>query len=97
MSIDARVVGIRESVAQGQVKLTLEDRPGGGPAGQPTLVVENAPYDWRSSALAELVGCDIWGGSGEIMLGDKALAIRDGYQGVMLVEGWEAVIVEHKK
>lgn len=96
MSIDARVVGIRESTAEHQVKLTLEGRPGVGLAGQSMLVIENAPRDWPESALKELIGCDIWGGSGMVMLGDKQLAKRDGYLSIILVDGWKDVISQYK-
>lgn len=94
MSIDARVAGIRKSEDQ-QVKLTLEDRPRGGPAGQPTLVILNVPNNWESSPLVDLVGCDIWGNASQIMLCNSVFATRDGYQGITLAEGWDKAIAEY--
>lgn len=97
MSIDARVVGLR-MVKDGKriVKLSLEDRPGGGPAGQSTLRITNRNRRPGSLVtLKQLIGCDIWGGSGEIMLGDNVLAKRHGYTAIELVDDWEEVIINH--
>lgn len=90
MSIDARVVGISES--SDGLRLVLEDRPGGGVAGQPVLVIANAPERWAQSRLVDLIGCDIWGCGSLILLGHSRLAKRDEYQRIVLVEGWEDVI-----
>lgn len=94
MSIDAVVVGIRKLKSEPFVKLTLEDRPGGGPAGQATLRVLNTPElkpGWAVH-LNRLIGKFLWGGSGEIMLGNSKIAIREGYTGIRLVEGWEDMV-----
>jgi len=94
MSIDARVVGLR--FAGGNLKITLEDRPGGGPAGQQTLVVLNQDElgeHWAIN-LSSLIGHDIWGSSGEVMLRDRKFAIREGYTGVRLVKDWKDVLLE---
>lgn len=78
MSIDARVetVIIHED---GRGELRLVDRParpGGHPgcSGQSSLVFERSPEE-----VTALNGCDIWGGSSSIMLGDREIAARLGY------------------
>ena len=99
MSIDARVVGLRKLKAEREVKLTLADRPGGGLAGQETLRILNTSKMKESRGwlltLRKLIGCDIWGGSGEIMLGNARLAKREGYTGIYLESNWMDVIERH--
>ena len=77
MSIDARVKEVFMGSDGGYLR--LEDRPnhaGGVPgiAGQSVLRFDAAP-----DGLLALVGLDVWGGSGEIMLGDVKIASRIGY------------------
>lgn len=93
MAIDARIVGIRQ--ADGEVKLTLEGRQPGTSPGQSTLVITNPPEQWKTE-LAPLIGMCVWGGSSEIMLGDKQLAKRDGYVGITLVDHWQDVVAKYK-
>lgn len=93
MAIDARIVGIRQ--VDGEVKLTLEGRQPGASPGQSTLVVTNPPTEWQAE-LAPLIGMCVWGGSSEIMLGDKQLAKRDGYVGIQLVDNWKEVVAKYR-
>lgn len=93
MAIDARIVGIRQ--VDSEVKLTLEGREPGTSPGQSTLVVTNPPADWQTK-FAPLVGMCVWGGSSEIMLGDKQLAKRDGYVGIELVDDWQKALASYK-
>lgn len=92
MAIDARIVGIRQ--VGGEVKLTLEGRELGASPGQSTLVIDNPPDDWKSD-LAPLVGMCVWGGSSQIMLGDRELAKRDGFIGIELAAGYKEAIAEY--
>lgn len=78
MSIDARIqtVIIHED---GSGELRLVDRPAKpgqsqGIAGQRALHFESAPEE-----VTALNGCDIWGGSNTIMLGEIEIAKRTGY------------------
>ena len=78
MSIDARVetVVINED---GSGELRLVDRPArpgksAGIAGQRALRFAAAPEE-----VTALNGCDVWGGSGFLMLGDVQIAEREGY------------------
>ena len=91
MSIDARIIGIRE--VNNEVKIALIDRPDGGPAGQETLIVDNATHEWPME-LCGLIGQDIWGGSGHIMLSDSVLAHRSSYTHICLVPDYKDVIKE---
>lgn len=95
MAIDARVVGLRGHSRRSEVTLTLEPRQPGGCTGQPTLTITNAPLDWHQSPLPRLIGCEIWGGSSQIMLGDRELAKRDSYLALLLVDNWQEVILNH--
>jgi hypothetical protein len=85
VSIDARVetVLIHED---GGGRLLLVDRParaGGvpGTAGQRSLYFERAPEE-----VTALNGLDIWGGDGEIMLGESEIARRIGYTRIEFVD-----------
>lgn len=64
-----------------RVRLQLEPREHGGVAGQDTLTVVNPP----DADLSGLVGVEIWGGSGEIMIGEKKWANRIGYTKIELI------------
>ena len=94
MSIDARIVGSRKLDGEDEVKLTLEDRPGGGPAGQGTLRIVNIDTSEPSwlSVLESLIDNDVWGNSSEIMLGDQKLAERIGLNRIKLLDGWADII-----
>lgn len=67
------------------VRLHLEPRELGGCAGQPVLTIVNPPSTdlgfWPG-----LVGTEIWGGAGEIMVGEKVWAKRVGYTRIELVD-----------
>lgn len=81
MSIDARVDFVHFH-QDGSGELRLVDRParsGGVPgiAGQRTLRFATAP-----ESVTCLNGCDVWGGSGFLMLGDVEIARRVGYTSI---------------
>ncbi len=102
MSIDARVTAISKELGEDKpIKLYLEDRPGGGPAGQETLTILNTGViketKYWAIYLCRLIGCDIWGGAGEIMLGDTVFAQRHGYTGILLVGNWFEIIQTHRE
>lgn len=89
MSIDARVHAVHYEIdwtmASGcATRLVLIDRPGGGPAGQEALTCDG--FDPNANWL---IGRDIWGGAGEIQLGDKTIAKRKGYTMIEFVDLWE--------
>jgi hypothetical protein len=86
MSIDARVTGVRRN-AGGECILTLEQRDKYTSAGQPEILVLNPPEPW--TRLEALIGCEIWGGSGFVMLGDFHIADREGYTAIRLRDNWD--------
>lgn len=67
-----------------QVRLHLVPRKEGGVAGQSVLTIVNSDTLDRDK-LEGLIGTEIWGGSGEIMVGDKKWANRIGYTKIELV------------
>lgn len=67
-----------------RVRLKLEPREHGGLAGQSTLTIVNPP-SVDPEVLAGLIGTELWGGSGEIMVGDRKWANRIGYTRIELV------------
>ena len=74
MSIDAQIIGIRKLKSENEVKLTLGPSSKGGIAGQETLVILNTDEMKKVKMwtvhIKKLIGQDIWGGSGHIMLND---------------------------
>lgn len=64
------------------VRLALEPREKGGLAGQPVLTIVNPP---ATRDLSGLIGIEIWGGSGSIMIGEHTWAERIGYTRIRLV------------
>lgn len=85
MSIDAHVWAVVQN-PDGTGSLCLADRPPARPgenpgiAGQSSLHFDSAPPD-----VASLVGRDIWGGDGMIMLGERKIAERLGYTKIRFV------------
>lgn len=84
MSIDANVAYV-ELHEDGSGALHLCDRVGfgrpDGNRGQPTLHFATAPYE-----VTALNGLPIWGGAGQIMLGEREIAKRDGYTRISFIE-----------
>jgi len=66
-----------------QVRLKLVPRENGTVAGQDVLTIINPPT-LNPNVLAGLIGTEIWGGSGDIMVGDKKWANRIGYTRIEL-------------
>jgi len=100
MSIDAAIDFV-EVNEDGSGVLHLIDRPAmrkgecDGISGQPRLRFASAPYE-----VTALNGTTIWGGSSDIMLGDKEIAKRIGYTRIEFVsrdEFLEAVRLWHEK
>ena len=81
MSIDARIVAARRT-DEGLV-IYLAPREKGGLAGQRSLVISNFPEDANPYGL---VGTEIWGGSGQIMVGETCWAERRGYRQIVLCQ-----------
>lgn len=93
MSIDATVVGVR--LVEGDFKLTLEPRDESACAGQTTLCIET-PFN-NYHFLSRIMGCDVWGNSSVLMLGDAKLADRIGYVGIRLVPHWLQLVKAYTK
>ena len=68
------------------VRLKLAPREEGGLAGQDVLTIINPPT-LDPGLLESMVGMEIWGGSGEIMVGETKWADRIGYTRIRLVGG----------
>jgi hypothetical protein len=83
MSIVARISKV-DYQPDGTAKLRLVPIPGcDDPVGQPSLTVLNPP---PAPQLQVAVGCDIWGGSGSIIMGrETKWADRVGYTAIRLV------------
>lgn len=80
MSIDAKVAEVtynRDGTAT--LRLVPAD-PRRAPAGQPVLVALNP-----RPGMGAMVGTQVWGGAGEIMVGDTKFADRVGYTRIRLV------------
>lgn len=67
-----------------KVRLKLEPRERGGVAGQTVLTIVNPPTV-DPAALAGMIDTEIWGGTGDIMVGDRKWARRIGYTQIELV------------
>ncbi len=67
-----------------RVRLKLEPIKVGGSAGQPVLTIVNPPTV-DPNVLAGMIGTKIWGGSGEIFVGERLWAKRIGYTKIELV------------
>ena len=80
MSIDARIHSVRET--KDGMTIYLSPRDKGTVAGQGSLVITNWPKGVDPSGLVDI---EIWGGSGQIMVGDKLWAERRGYRQIVLV------------
>ena len=68
-----------------RVVLRLEPRKSGTLAGQSSLTIVNPP-SVDPKILASMIGTEIWGGSGDIMVGQRRWAKRIGYTQIELVE-----------
>ncbi len=99
MSIDAQVETVYHN-EDGSGRLKLIDRPKRRPgdtpgiAGQNCLYFETAPHE-----VTALNGLNIWGGSGEIMLGEREIAKRRGYESIEFVdaEAFKAAVTEYHR
>jgi len=78
MSIDATVMGMAQ-LADGTMRLTLEQPDGSRCAGRGTLTVVDPP-----SNLAILIGRAVWGGDESLMCGEIKIGKRDGYSAVRI-------------
>lgn len=80
MSIDAIVETVYHNEdGSGSLKLKARDTKS-GPAGQNRLYFDKAPHD-----VTALNGREIWGGAGEIMVGETKIANRIGYTQIEFV------------
>lgn len=80
MSIDANVAYV-ELAEDGSGTLHLCDRIPNGSRGQSRLHFMTAPHE-----VTALNGLPIWGGAGQIMLGEREIAKRDGYTTISFSE-----------
>jgi hypothetical protein len=67
-----------------RVRLKLEPREKGSVSGQGVLTIVNPPTA-NPESLSGLIGTAIWGGSSEIMIGEKKWADRIGYTRIKLI------------
>lgn len=94
MAIDANVAYV-ECKQDGSGTLHLCDRVPEGSRGQSRLHFDAAPHE-----VTALNGLEIWGGAGQIMLGDNEIARRDGYTRISFIERerfLDAVAAYHAK
>lgn len=91
MSIDARIAGVTRRLT-GEVTIALESRDGRSGPGQEMMTILNPSM--LDCDMAQLIGCEVWGGSSDLMLGDRKLADRDGYLGLILVGGWLKIVAK---
>ncbi len=83
MAIDAVVRAVRRN-RDGTATMTLGPRDtghGSSCKGQAKMTILNPP----AGPLRGLVGVEIWGGDGAIMVGDRKWAVRVGYTKCRLV------------
>lgn len=80
MAIDANVAFV-ELKEDGSGVLHLCDRIPEGSRGQSRLHFDTAPHE-----VTALNGLEIWGGAGQIMLGDCEIAKREGYTKISFTE-----------
>jgi len=82
MSIDARIDSVTV-LSDGTVRLGLRPREGQTRPAQDALVVVNPPYP--PELLEACIGTKIWGGAGDIMIGETRWATRLSYTRIQLV------------
>jgi hypothetical protein len=80
MAIDANVAYV-ELHEDGSGVLHLCDRVPEGSRGQSRLHFATAPHE-----VTALNGLSIWGGAGQIMLGEREIAKREGYTRISFIE-----------
>lgn len=80
MAIDANVAYV-ELNEDGSGLLHLCDRIPNGSRGQSRLHFSTAPHE-----VTALNGLEIWGGAGQIMLGEREIAKRDSYTHISFIE-----------
>jgi len=68
-----------------QVRLHLVPKEKGGLAGQDVLTIVNPPT-LDPKELARMIGMEIWGGAGDIMVGERKLANRIMYTRIELID-----------
>jgi len=82
MSIDARIEAV--NISGSTVKLHLVPREHDGCAGQSELTIVNPPT-LNKNHLSSMIGTEIWGGSGDVLVGDRKWAKRIGYTKIKLI------------
>lgn len=81
MSIDARIIDVCQ-MDDGTVKLHLHQPDRKRIAGQEYLTVLNPNFG------VPKIGTSIWGSANSIMIGDKTIADRIGYDKIKMLENW---------
>lgn len=85
MAIDGRVSAVTLN-KDGTATLSLEPREKATCAGQTKLTIVNPPeVDFRTFANA-MIGQELWGGAGEIMVRETKWADRIGYTRIRLID-----------
>jgi hypothetical protein len=82
MSIDAKIIDVCK-MEDGTAILHLYQPDNKRCAGQPYLTVLNPEVGLPT------IGTEIWGGSSDIMVGEKTIAKRIGYTRIEMIENWE--------
>ncbi len=77
----AATIHAAETLDNGSVRIYLRPIAEGEIAGQRSLTITNWP---KGKSPYGLVGTDIWGGSGQIMIGERVWAERRGYTHIFL-------------
>lgn len=80
MAIDAHVAYV-ELHEDGSGVLHLCDRVPEGSRGQDRLRFNSAPHE-----VTALNGLPVWGGAGQLMLGEREIAKREGYTRISFIE-----------
>lgn len=91
MAISAVVQGITV-LPDGTVRLSLGPIEDGDPSqspGQESMIVVNPPDP--PDLLRGLIGSTVWGGSGELLVGETVIAERIGYTRLRLLERGESL------
>lgn len=84
MSIDAVIIGASE-LNSGEIVLNLDARRNDAPGQSRMTVVDSPPL----ADLAVIFGCEMWGNSSLLLIGDTVIADRIGYTSLKLRDNWQ--------
>lgn len=92
MSIDSVIVGISILRKDDTVSLTLEPREDKHLSSS-RMFITNVPPE-EEKFLPNLLGCEVWGSSSDLYIGDKKFATRTTSCDLALVLGWQMAVNE---